>query len=110
MVESILTHLEEKFFCGPTWATERMTFWERLRFYRDTALWPGLYSEAVTEMYMENEIKGELDHGKEFCAAQKSRRAVEAGLHITGPGPEQEKEIVSDCGSVEPGVNAAEEY
>lgn len=77
-----LTQLEEKILCGPTWATESMTFRQRLTFFRDTGEWPGLHSKAVTEMLMQGNIDAERAKGKIYCANQKLKRAKEARLEI----------------------------
>ena len=85
--------LDKLIFAGPTWATVTITFGSRLRFYRDTALWPGQYFKATTEMYLQEDIKAEIKSDKLFCAQQKLTRAGEANLEIQGISFDSERNI-----------------
>jgi hypothetical protein len=67
---------------GETWAMQSMTFAQRLKFYRDTGEWPGQHSDSATTMFIQGDINNERRDGKSFCANQKLRRAIEAGLDI----------------------------
>lgn len=82
MIERTITSLEEAWFGGPTWATQEMSLGARLRFYRDTAIWPGQYSQETTAMGLGADIASELRQRKLFCVKQKLRRAREAGLDV----------------------------
>jgi len=79
MIEHLLTNVE-RVLLGNTWAMERMSFWARARFGRDTGLWPGIHGEEVTRMFIQSDIEGELADGKLYCARRKLARAKEAGL------------------------------
>ena len=81
-IERVLTNIERSLLCGDTWATQTMSFTDRLRFYRDTGEWPGLYSKEVIEMFMQNSIDQERADGKSYCAQRKLDRAKEANLDI----------------------------
>ena len=81
-IERIITGVEEKFWGGPTWATEEMSVKDRLRFYRDTGLWPGQFEKATTASFMQADIDSARQAGQDFCAAQKLQRAREAGLDV----------------------------
>jgi len=82
MIDRIFTRIEEAILCGPNWATRSTTFGKRLLFYRDTAMWPGIHSQGVTEMVTQGDINAERNAGKVFCAEQKLRRALDVGLDI----------------------------
>jgi hypothetical protein len=82
VIEQKLTKIEEFILCGKTWATETMSFWQRLKFYRDTGEWPGLHSKEALEMFIQGVINVEREAGKNYCAEKKSERAREAGLSI----------------------------
>ena len=82
MITERLTKIEEILLGGPTWATETMTFGQRLRFYRDTGEWPGACRRETLEMFMQGNIDAERAAGKTYCANQKLKRAKEAGLDI----------------------------
>lgn len=82
MIREKLNQIEEFILCGGTWATETITFWQRLKFYRDTGEWPGLHSKDVLQFIMQNDIDTERKAGKNYCAEKKLSRAREAGLNI----------------------------
>lgn len=75
------TRLEEQML-GKTWATQRMSFWQRLKYFRYTGEWPGVYSEESTEMALQSTVDAERTDGKKHCAQIKLARAKEAGLNI----------------------------
>ena len=81
-IERFFTKIEEGLIGEETWATQTMSFTDRLRFYRDTGEWPGLYSKEVIEMFMQNSIDQERADGKSYCAQRKLDRAKEANLDI----------------------------
>lgn len=82
MAVEIFRKIEEGIFGKSTWATESMTFAQRLKFFRDTGEWPGVYSREATAMFMQSNIDAERAEGKQFCANQKLKRAKEAGLKV----------------------------
>ena len=82
MIAERLTKLEERLLGGSTWATETMTFCQRLKFFRDTGEWPGACSKATLGMFMQGNIDMERAAGKTYCAKKKLKRAKEAGLDI----------------------------
>lgn len=81
MIERKLTEIERGLL-GETWAILAMSFWARLRFFRDTAEWPGYYSKETTRVLMQQDIDAERADGKTFCANKKLARAREAGLDV----------------------------
>lgn len=81
MNNKIKMDLEAKLF-GETWATEEMTLLQRLKFYRDTGEWPGVYTKETLEMNMRESIAAERADGKRDCVKRKLARAKEAGLNI----------------------------
>lgn len=55
---------------------------DRLRFFRDTGLWPGQYEKETTASFMQADIDSAREFGQDFCADQKLQRAREAGLDV----------------------------
>lgn len=82
MIVEKLTQVEEILLGGPTWATQSMSFNQRLKFFRDTGEWPGANSKEATTMFMRGNIHAERKDGKDYCADKKLARANEAGLEI----------------------------
>ena len=82
MSKEILTRIEESILCGSTWATSSMTFGQRLRFWRNTGEWPGVYLKTTTEMLMQSNIDAERSDGKIYCANRKLERVKDAGLKV----------------------------
>ena len=82
MLERFTTEVEAFVLGGQTWATREMSFPERLKFYRYTGEWPGLYSKETTRLFMQGSIEAERVAGKHFCAGIKLKRAKEAGLMV----------------------------
>jgi hypothetical protein len=77
----MLTRIEQ-ILLGDTWAMQEMTSKDRLRFYRDTGIWPGYNRKELTSLIMQNDIDAERRDGKKYCADQKLARAREAGLDV----------------------------
>lgn len=63
------------------WAS-KPSFLDRLRFFRDTGVWPGGCSKDSLRMFMEGNIEAEIADGKLGCARRKRARASEIGLEI----------------------------
>lgn len=82
MIVEKLVQIEKCFLGGSTWATETMSFGQRIKFFRDTREWPGLHLKETTEMFMQGDIDAERRDGKVYCAKKKLSRAKEAGLNI----------------------------
>ena len=78
----------ERSILGNTWALEEMTLLGRLRFFRDTGEWPGVYSKPVTEIHFSSIISQELEEGSrdslEF-AKRLLQRTQEAKLNLDLP-------------------------
>ena len=77
-----LTIIEEKMLGCSNWATESMSFGQRVKFYRDTGEWPGVVSKQSLEIFMQSNINLERVDGKNYCVDKKLTRAKEAGLDV----------------------------